>query len=287
MKRISLLALAAVLAAVAGCSNSGAPQADLAACPGIEKTAPALMQRHAKKRLVCLDLDATLCQHRTAPPPENLAALRELEKRYKCIMVGAGNAPRIYKQMGNYPIDILANYGMQESKMIDGKFTIVRQVTNVVDRAFFKEKTDYLRQKYGYTNYWGNSVEFHPSGMVTFGLLGTTPKAEQKVTFDPDRKKRRAMYPEVCKIFKDFSVYIGGSSSFDFAGPQYNKYDCVMAYAKEHGYERDEIIFIGDDFDDGGGDSHVRIKGMDYIAIDDYRKFPERVSVLLGSLPLK
>ena len=165
--------------------------------------------------------------------------------------------------------------------MIDGKFTIVRQVTNAVDRAFFKEKTDYLRQKYGYTNYWGSSVEFHESGMVTFGLLGTTPPAGMKIKFDPDRKKRRAMYPEVCKIFKDFSVYIGGSSSFDFAGPQYNKYDCVMAYAREHGYARDEIIFIGDDFDDGGGDSHVRIKGMDYIAIDDYRKFPERVSVLL------
>ena len=281
MKRISLLALAAALAAVTGCFDEDAPRVDLAACPGIEKTAPAFVQKHAKKRLVCLDLDATLCQHRTIPPPENLAALRELEKRYKCIMVGAGNAPRIYKQMGNYPIDILANYGMQESKMIDGKFTIVRQVTNAVDRAFFKEKTDYLRQKYGYTNYWGESVEFHASGMVTFGLLGTTPKAELKVAFDPDRKKRRAMYPEVCEIFKDFSVYIGGSSSFDFAGPQYNKYDCVMAYAKEHGYARDEIIFIGDDFDDGGGDSHVRIKGMDYICIDDYRKFPERVSVLL------
>ena len=117
--------------------------------------------------------------------------------------------------------------------------------------------------------------------MVTFGLLGTAPKAEQKVTFDPDRKKRRAMYPEVCEIFKDYSVYIGGSSSFDFAGPQYNKYDCVMAYAKEHGYARDEIVFVGDDFDDGGGDSHVRIKGLDYIAVDDYRKFPERVACLL------
>ena len=268
MKFFARALAAGMLALVAGCFEVDGP-----CVPCVHK--------HAKKRLVCLDLDATLCQHRTAPPPENLAALRELEKRYKCIMVGAGNAPRIYKQMGNYPIDILANYGMQESKMIDGKFTIVRQVTNTVDRAFFKEKTDYLRQKYGYTNYWGDSVEFHPSGMVTFGLLGTAPKAEQKVTFDPDRKKRRAMYPEVCKIFKDFSVYIGGSSSFDFAGPQYNKYDCIMAYAKEHGYTRDEIIFIGDDFDDGGGDSHVRIKGMDYIAIDDYRKFPERVSVLL------
>ena len=281
MKRISLLALAAALAAVSGCFEVDGPCAPYEACPGLERTAPALVRRHAKKRFVCLDLDATLCQHRSAPPPENLAVLRELMKRYKCIMVGAGNAPRIYRQMGNFPIDILANYGMQESKMVDGEFRIVRQVTNHVDQAFFLRETDRLRKKYGYTEYSGEPLEFHASGMVTFGLLGTKPDAEHKIAFDPDRKKRRAMYKEVCEMFKGYSVYIGGSSSFDFAGPQYNKYDCIMAYAKEHGYARDEIIFIGDDFGDGGGDSHVRIRGMDYIAIDDYRKFPERVSVLL------
>ena len=244
-------------------------------------TAPALVYKGAKKRLVCLDLDATLCQHRSAPPPENLATLRELMKRYKCIMVGAGNAPRIYRQMGNFPIDILANYGMQESKMVDGEFRIVRQVTNHVDQAFFLRETDRLRKKYGYTEYYGKPVEFHASGMVTFGLLGTTPPKEMKMAFDPDKAKRRAMYAEVCEVFKDYSVFIGGSSSFDFAGPQYNKYDCIMAYAREHGYARDEIIFIGDDFGDGGGDSHVRLKGLDYIEIEDYRKFPERVAVLL------
>ena len=284
MKRISLLALAAALAAVSGCfevAGPCGPRPASVACPGIEKTAPALMQRHAKKRLVCLDLDATLCQHRTTPPPENLAALRELEKRYKCIMVGAGNAPRIYKQMGNYPIDIIANYGMQESKMIDGKFTIVRQVTNAVDRAFFKEKTDYLRQKYGYTNYWGNSVEFHPSGMVTFGLLGTAPPAGMKIKFDPDRKKRRAMYRDVCEAFPGHTVTIGGSTSFDILGKSDNKYDATVRWAAERGFAPSDIVFIGDDFADGGGDSHVRIKGMDHIVITDYKKFADAVEVLL------
>lgn len=247
----------------------------------LSQTAPAFVRRGAKKRLVCLDLDATLCQHRTAPPPENLAVLDRLQKKYKCVMVGAGNAPRIHGQMGGYPIDILANYGMQEAKMVDGKFTIVKQETNHVDRAFFLRETDKLRKKYGYVEYVGKPVEFHASGMVTFGLLGTAPSAEHKVSFDPDRAKRRAMYPEVCEIFKDYSVFIGGSTSFDFAGPHNNKYDCIMDYARREGYARDEIIFIGDDFGDGGGDSHVRIKGMDYICIDDYRKFPERVACLL------
>ena len=240
-----------------------------------------LKKVRAKRRLICLDLDATLCQHRSPVPPENIAVLKELMKRYKCVMVGAGNAPRIHRQMDGFPIDVIGNYGMQEAIGEDGNFRIVRAVTNTVDRQFFREKTDYLRKKYGYTEYEGEPLEFHASGMVTFGLLGTSPSAEHKVAFDPDRKKRKAMYKEVCEIFKDYSVFIGGSTSFDFAGKQYNKYDAIMDYAKRNGYSLDEIVFVGDDFGDGGGDSHVRIKGMDYIEIENYRDFPKMVSCLL------
>ena len=247
---------------------------------GLKATAPALA-RGAKKRLVCLDLDATLTQHRTPLEDFNRNALHNLDNRYKCIMVCAGNCPRVWKQMGNYPIDILGNYGMQEAHVENGELVMVKQITQPADTAFFLKQTDYLRKKYGYTQYDGASVEFHASGMVTFGLLGTTAAAEQKVVFDPDRAKRKAMYPEVKKIFKKYSIFIGGSSSFDFAGKKFNKYDAVVTYAKENGYKLDEIIFIGDDFGDGGGDSHVRLGGLDYICIDDYRKFATEVAPLL------
>ena len=233
------------------------------------------------KKLVAMDLDATLCQHRSPIPEKNRKALKALCAKYKCVMSAAGNAPRVYGQMEQFPIDIVGNYGMQIAEAADGNFRIVKAVTNTVDHAFFREKTDYLRKKYGYTEYEGEPLEFHASGMVTFGLLGTKPSAEHKVAFDPDRKKRRAMYKEVCEIFKDFSVYIGGSTSFDFAGLEYNKYDSTLAWAKAHGYELDDIVFIGDDFFDGGGDSHVRIKGMDHIVITDYKNFANAVGVLL------
>lgn len=48
-----------------------------------------------------------------------------------------------------------------------------------------------------------------------------------------------------------------------------------MKYASEHGYALEDILFVGDDFDDGGGDSHVRIKGMDYIQVENYLDLPE------------
>ena len=229
---------------------------------------------------IFFDLDGTLSQHKSHLPQANKDLIKRLDAKYKLIMVGAGNAPRIYNQMEQFPIDIIANYGMQESKMVDGEFKIVREDTVEPDREYFIKTCQYLREKYGYTEYAGGHLEFHPSGMVTFCLIGSGAKIEDKVVFDPDRSKRKVLYPEICSLFPEHSVYIGGSSSFDFAPKKYNKYDAIMTYAAEHGYALEDILFIGDDFGDGGGDSHIRIKGMDYVHVEDYTQLPEMLKFL-------
>ena len=233
------------------------------------------------KKLICFDLDGTLTQHRSKLEEENAEVLRKLQKKYKIIMVGAGATERIYHQMNDFPIDIIGNYGMEESTVKDGKYVLVKQIKTYPDKEFFLSKADYLRKKYGYEEYKGDSVEFHASGMVTFPLLGTKADIKDKIAFDPTRAKRRVLYPEVLEIFKDFNVFIGGSSSFDFTDKKYNKYEAIKTYAKEHGYTLDEILYVGDDFDDGGGDSHVRIFGLDYVKIEDYKKLKESLAFLL------
>ena len=232
------------------------------------------------KKLICFDLDGTLTQHRSHLSQENKEVLDLLGNKYKLLMVGAGGAERIYKQMQAYPIDILGNYGMQEAKIVNGQFTIVKEEFSTPDKEYFLEKIAYLREKYGYTQFKGETVEFHSTGMVTFPLLGTKADINDKLVFDPDRKKRKVMYEEVLQLFPNYAVYIGGSSSFDFAEKKYNKYDAIMAYAKENGYKKEEILFIGDDFGDGGGDSHIRIFGMDYVEILDYKTLKEKLSYL-------
>lgn len=246
----------------------------------LRQTAPAFCAG-ARKKLVCMDLDATLTQHKTPLDSVNRAALDSLGVRYALLMVGGGGCERIHRQMGDYPIDILGNYGLEEARVVDGEWKIVRREKLPVDTADVSRRCRMLREKYGYTEYWGKPVEFHDSGMITFGLLGTAAPSEAKLAFDPDKDKRRAMYAEVCAVFPEFSVFIGGTTSFDMAGKQYNKYDAIMRYAAEKGYGHDEIIFIGDDLDDGGNDSHVRLGGMDYIRVWDYRDFPEVIKPLL------
>ena len=236
-----------------------------------------------KIKLVAFDLDGTLTQHKSKLSEENRAVLCKLSEKYRLLMVGAGTCRRIFDQMEHFPIDIIGNYGMQYAKYdANAKdLSIVRDVQSPVDRDAVDATVTKLRLRYGYTEYKGENVEYHPSGCLTFPLLGTEAAIEDKLIFDPKREKRRVMYAEVTELFPDYTVYIGGSSSFDFSEKKYNKYDAILAYAEREGYAKDEILYVGDDFGDGGGDSHVRLGGLDYIEITDYRTLPERLAYLL------
>lgn len=234
-------------------------------------------------KLVALDLDGTLSQHKQPLPIANKKALDRLAERYKLLMVGAGQVMRIFNQMEKYPIDIIGNYGLQygkynsESREMD----IVRDLTFPCDREKIEARVTALREKYGFTEYRGNNVEFHPSGCVTFPILGTAALQEDKLVFDPDRIKRRRMYAEVVEKFSEYEVFIGGSSSFDMAPKPYNKYYALDLYCRENALSHENVVFIGDDYGVGGNDESVYKSNINYLTIDSFEDFPTVIKPLL------
>ena len=238
---------------------------------------------NSKIKLVAMDLDGTLTQHKESLGERNKAALDKLAKKYKLIMVGAGKVLRIFKQMNEYPIDIIGNYGLQyatynpETHSLD----IKRDLCFDVDRESVERKASYFREKYGFTEFKGDSVEYHPSGCITFAILGTKAIQSDKLSFDPDRQKRRAFYDEVCEAFDGYNVFVGGSSSFDMSPKPYNKYYALDLYCKENGISHDEVAYIGDDYGRGGNDECVYKADFNYLTIDDYREFENVIKPLL------
>ena len=232
-------------------------------------------------KLVAFDLDGTLTQHRSKLGEQNREVLRKLSERYKLIMVGAGGCERIFAQMNQFPIDIIGYYGMQESVMENGAPKIIRSEFYEVDKDYFIDVTNKIREKYGYTEYKGENVEFHATGAVTIPLLGKDADIADKVAFDPDRKKRAVMYDFVKGFFPDYNVFIGGSSSFDIVKERFNKYHALTKYMAEHNLTKDEVMYVGDDFGVGGNDEHVKLGGLNYTFIDDYTKLGERLAFLL------
>lgn len=232
-------------------------------------------------KLIAFDLDGTLTQHRSKLESFNREVLDALSARYKLIMVGAGGCERIYRQMNEYPIDIIGFYGMQESVIDGSALKIIRSEFYTVDKDYFVESMNKIREKYGYTDYVGDNVVFHDTGAVTLPLLGGGADIADKVAFDPDRKKRSLMYEYVCGLFKDFNVFIGGSSSFDIVKKQFNKYNALTKYMNEHGLTKDDVMFVGDDFGTGGNDEHVKTGGLNYTVVDSYKNLKDRVAFLL------
>ncbi len=234
-------------------------------------------------KLIAMDLDGTLTQHKTPLSDAHAEILTRLSKKYKLLMVGAGMCRRIFNQMNHFPVDILGNYGMQYAEY-DEEAKDIRIVFDKVlpcDRESVEARVAAMRKKHGFTAFVGNSVEYHSSGCVTFPLLGTAAKQEDKLAFDPDRSKRRAIYDEVKDVFSDYIVFVGGSSSFDMAPAPYNKRYALEQYCDERGIAYDEAVYIGDDYGLGGNDESVYLSDFHYLTIDDYTTFPEVVKGLL------
>ena len=154
-------------------------------------------------RLIAFDLDGTLTQHKTKLAQPNLGVLDALRAKYKLLMVGAGMCSRIFSQMNGYPIDIIGNYGMQfcTYNAATGELDHVFDEHAPCDRASVEARVTALRERFGYTVFKGNNVEYHDSGCVTFPLLGTAADITDKLAFDPDRAKRKLMYPVVRDAF--------------------------------------------------------------------------------------
>ena len=236
-------------------------------------------------KLVAMDLDGTLTQHKTMLEGANREALDRLGRTYRLLMVGAGQCTRIFRQMEQYPVDIIGNYGLQYSRYDANEKTL----KTVFDRKLpcdwevVRERIDALRNSLGYVRYTGDSVEFHESGCVTFPLLGTKASLDKKLSFDPDRSLRRKMYAEVVAAFPEYCVFIGGSSSFDLAPSPYDKFHALDSFCRQEGLRHENVVYIGDDYGLGGNDEAVYRSDFSFLTIDDYRDFPRVAGSLLSA----
>ena len=88
-------------------------------------------------------------------------------------------------------------------------------------------------------------------------------------------------YADVAAAFPEYTVFVGGSSSFDMAPKPYDKYYALDRYCAEAGIAHGEALFVGDDYGVGGNDESVYRSDFGFLPIDDYRTFPDRVAYLL------
>lgn len=234
-------------------------------------------------KIVAFDLDGTITQHKSPLDEENKRLLSALSEKYKLLMVGAGGCLRIFNQLLKFPIDVIGNYGLQYGEYNEktGELEIKRNLVFPVDKESVEKRISALREKFGFTEFKGESVEFHSSGCVTFPILGTSAALSDKLAFDPDRSKRRAIHRIVKDTFPDYTVFVGGTSSFDMSPAPYDKAYALSEYCEARGIKHSEVVYVGDDYGIGGNDESVYLSDFNFVKIDDYRTLGEKLNFLL------
>ena len=59
------------------------------------------------------------------------------------------------------------------------------------------------------------------------------------------------------------------------------KYLSLDKYCKELNLSHDEVVFVGDDYGPGGNDESVYKSDFNFIKIDNYLEFYEKIKILL------
>ena len=236
-----------------------------------------------KISVVALDLDGTVTEGREKIEEQNKQFLSALAKKYRLLIVGAGDCERIISQLDGLCIDVVGNYGMQYARYdkSKGEYVYIKNGSAPIDREDITRRARTVFSLFPHLDIPTEVVQFFPSGCFCIPLLGANASSKSKAKFDPDRKIRKSTFPYVQKMFPEYELYIGGRASFDAAPNGCSKYKALCDYCDLNGIARASVIFCGNDYKKYGNDESVYLSEFNFVTIDDYLTLPDRLSFLL------
>jgi len=115
-------------------------------------------------------------------------------------------------------------------------------------------------------NPYGKIIEDRDT-QITFTPNGQQAPVEIKMKFDPDRKKREKIKAMLEPKLPELSILINGTSSIDILPKGFNKAVGLTRFLNKIGFNKSDVVFVGDGLFPGGNDYSVYEAGFDTIAV--------------------
>lgn len=127
---------------------------------------------------------------------------------------------------------------------------------------------------------WGDIIEDRGS-QITFSALGQRAPIEEKMAWDPDGAKKRALGAWVQERIPDLEVRGGGSTSIDVTRKGIDKAYGIDKLTAQLGVTIEELLFIGDRLDPAGNDYPVYQRGVLCVPVADWHETRDYVEMLV------
>lgn len=105
---------------------------------------------------------------------------------------------------------------------------------------------------------------------ITFSALGQQATAEDKHAWDPDGSKKKKLRDAVAVKLPALEVRVGGTTSVDITRANIDKAHGMRKLIDTLDVSREEILFFGDQLQEGGNDYPVKAMGIDSIQVDGW-----------------
>lgn len=126
---------------------------------------------------------------------------------------------------------------------------------------------------------WGDILEDRGS-QITFSALGQQAPVEEKMAWDPDGAKKRALGQYAATRLPDLEVRGGGSTSIDVTRKGIDKAYGVGRLMDRLGVTTQNVLFVGDRLDVAGNDYPVYALGVASVAVHGWHETLEVVTQL-------
>jgi len=248
------------------------------------------------KKILAFDIDGTLTESKTLITPEMADLLKELAKERIVIAIAGGSFKQMETQFlppfssdeGMAPFihnfKFLPTSGSQRYE-----YDIPSKTWVLVDKIPLPEEAKVRAIKllqevienpeYGIPpNPVGPIIEDRDT-QITFTPNGQQAPVALKLSFDPDRKKREKIKAFLEPQLPEVTILINGTSSIDILPKGFSKAVGLEHYLTEAGFQKQDVLFVGDGLFPGGNDYAVKEAGFDTIAV----KNPEETKAIIRS----
>lgn len=127
----------------------------------------------------------------------------------------------------------------------------------------------------------GNIIEDRGS-QITFSALGQKATPEDKYAWDPTGSKKASLRDLAAQSLPGLEVRAGGSTSIDVTREGIDKAYGMQKLIDAIDISKDEILFFGDNLQEGGNDYPVKSFGIDCLDVDKWEDTVNRLETILA-----
>ncbi len=247
------------------------------------------------KKVLAFDLDDTLAITKSPISDRMAELLSDLVEHFDICVISGGHFEQFKRQV----VDRLhiAPHKLNRLHLMPTcgtRYYRFDELENEWQLQYAEDLTDEQKQQIGAVleasakelGYWvdqpaGDIIEDRGS-QVTFSALGQLASPEAKYTWDPDHTKKAALRDHAAQSLPGLEVRAGGSTSIDVTREGIDKAYGMQKLIDAIDISKDDILFFGDNLQEGGNDYPVKAMGIDCLDVEGWEDTAHRLESILA-----